>query len=444
MNVDLPFAALVLAACYYAFAFANSHSLVYLAFALVSTSLFLGIKSTGTMYAVIILLMLLLSVCTKLKRQQIKLEIGKNRILKMGLCLLILAPGGFWYLYNLIHYANPLVGVEITFLGHRLFSGMYTLAGLSNSSLIHVFDPLRANDLRVLADQIFNKLSYPILLLSLFSLAFILLSMRRIQELLRSGDKIMLLALSALTFIIYVRTPFSGNYNASMNGLTPFVGQAFRLGFPCLGLIAVVGAMGIEKLKLGDRFILILMLCLFILTALDQRKLIFLVVGTTAILLVNPFDFLSRSFRIAQKNKLRLGVSICSLCILLLSLSMPFLERLRSQNRMKRSYGTTATFIDQALSKQERIAFTNCDRSYVFFGTHFSHDVVSIPYQALNFTGWLKALKEKEIQIVAVGPSSSPLETIEIKKMLQDFPEKFQLIFSSAADENATLYRILN
>ena len=52
--------------------------------------------------------------------------------------------------------------------------------------------------------------------------------------------------------MIYYRTPFSGHFNPNMKEMTSFVGQAFRLGFPCIGLMGVLGAGGLEKLKIPD------------------------------------------------------------------------------------------------------------------------------------------------------------------------------------------------
>lgn len=443
MHVDLPFAAFFLAALYFTQVSATVKPLAHFTCIAMAAAMFLGIKSTGLLYSALLSLAMLGSHAGRIKLARIG-KIPKHKIaLFAGSMAVLLLPGAFWYAYNLIHFGSPMFGVEISIGRHVLFPGMYTPAGLSESSVLHVFKPTRIGDLNFLSSQILSQLSFVFLALLACSGIFIIASMLKFRETMRDRGLLTLIFLTGAAFLIYCKTPFSGNYDAGLNGITDYIGQAFRLGFVFIGLLAVLGALGMERLKVKDPALLFLAIAAFAYAVGGNRKILAAsALMVAAILSVHAGYFSGAVSFLSRNRKPAAGLAGAAVGLLLFSAYLPA-ENIRSRNRLKRSYGPAMDFIDRNVRENERIAFLNSDQGYALFGSTFSHDVIYAPYRDSDSAGWMHALKARHASVIGFGPSTESEANEGIKRFLDHSSDEFKPIYGGDPGREMVLYRLV-
>ncbi len=436
MNVDVPFAAFFLSALYFSLVFSETGSWSYGFLFAMSLSLFMGIKSTGTLYG------LLLIVAMVWVRKGRVFQMNKLGGLGWAIAGLFLIPGLFWYVFNLVRFGNPMVGVQISFAGHVLFPGYYDLAHFSNLTLQHVFHPLRNGDIQFLFHEMFWELSFGFLAIAVFAVVFLVDCVVRFKAFIKSPYSPLYFILSCGALLIYYRTPFSGTYNPNVNAMSSFVGQAFRLGFPFIGLVAVLGAVGMQKLKIPDGLLMTLALGIYFISSSNHGIPRLFTSAVMIIVLLWKSDALTRLTNfVIQKRGFFLIVTGFVLPLLLLIAYSP-LEVTRNKNRFKRSYGPLVDYVDHNLKNDDVIAFPISEASYIFCGSHFSHSVLYIPFLHSDFPGWVNALRQNNVSIIGIGPSTVGTEYETIRALLAGSPDTFEPLFATAPGMEQALFRL--
>ncbi len=436
MNVDLPFAAFFLSALYFALVFSETASWPYGFLLAMSLSLFLGIKSTGLLYG-----LLLIAAMVWMRKGKL---FKKNESNGLGWVIagILLLPGLFWYAYNLVRYGNPMVGVQMSFAGHVIFPGYYNLAHFSNLTLQHVFHPLRNGDIQFLYHEILRELSLGFFIIASFTMVFLFDCIVRFKDFIKSRYSPLLLILCCGALLIYYRTPFSGHYNPNVNEMSSFVGQAFRLGFPFIGLFAVLGAIGMQRMKIPDWLLFALVLSMYLFSSCNQGKTGFYVSAALVILLFWKSDILTQwTCSVIHKRGYFLILTGLALPLLLI-IAFPLLDNKRVQNRMKRSYGPLVDYVDHHLKNEDVIAFPLSEASYIFCGSNFSHTVLYIPFLHSDFPGWVNTLRQNNVSIIGIGPSTVGAQYEEMRALLTSSPDTFEPLFATAPGMEQALFRL--
>ncbi|MDB5103576.1 MAG: hypothetical protein JWP91_1265 [Fibrobacteres bacterium] len=449
MHIDLPFAAYFLAAIYFTLSALESKSMADRICLAMASSMFLGIKSTGLPYA--FWLALAAASCAILADPAgLKGLLKARSIPSLGWVALILGTGAFWYAYNLLRFGNPLVGIRISLGGQTVFPGEITMAGLSESTIAHAFDPFRPGDIGLLYGEILRRLSFPFLILLSLAAVHSVSSLAKIRELLRSPRLSIPMVLAFAAFLLYCKTPFSGSYNTGFKGVSSNTGYAFRLGFPFLGLLAVLGALGLERLKAKDPVILFLAVSAFALSLRGEWKIIAATLSFAAAFLASQDGFLERQASFLARNGRRMAWISGLAALTLFFAGYVAADSIRDGNRLKRSYGPAMDFIGKNLKRGEAIAFPVADHSYALFGSDFSHDVRYRPYRPMRdsgmegIKGWVGALKAEGVSIIGIGPTSSCDSGAAMKTRLDQSPGTLRRIFGNDPGSEPVLYRILD
>ncbi len=436
MNVDLPFAAFFLTALYFAVVFSETGSWPYGFLLAMSLSLFLGIKSTGLLYG-----LLLIAAMVWMRKGKL-FKTNESNGLGWVTAGILLLPGLFWYAYNLARFGNPMVGVQISFAGHIIFPGYYSLAHFSNLTLQHVFHPLRKGDIQFLYHESLRELSFGFFIIAAFAMVFLFECVVRFKDFIKSPYSPLLLILSCGALLIYYRTPFSGHYNPNVNEMSSFVGQAFRLGFPFLGMLVVLGAIGMQRMKIPDWLLLTLVLSMYLFSTCNQGKTSFFASAALVTLLFWKSDILTRwTCSVINKREYFLILTGLTLPLLLL-IAFPLLDTKRDKNRLKRSYGSLVDYVDHNLKNEDVIAFPLSEASYIFCGSHFSHSVLYIPFLHSDFPGWVNTLRQNNVSIIGIGPSTVGAQYEEMRALLTGSPDTFEPLFATAPGMEQALFRL--
>ncbi|MFO0575195.1 MAG: hypothetical protein U1A78_14490 [Polyangia bacterium] len=173
---------------------------------------------------------------------------GKPGLARLAVGLCALGVGLFFYAANTARTGNPLGFVHLQ-LGRRvLLSGDAAfMAGVKQTSLLHLFRLTDPEHIKVLIKVIAFYLEIPFLLLSVMLICSLAAWTRRVAAVALLG-----IACTAL----YAATPYSGDNGSHGWQITTWIGQGLRYGLPALGLFAAVAALGFERLaaRLGPRF----------------------------------------------------------------------------------------------------------------------------------------------------------------------------------------------
>jgi hypothetical protein len=241
--------------------------------------------------------------------------------------------------------------------------------------------------------------------------------------------------------MIYYRTPFSGHFNPNMKEMTSFVGQAFRLGFPCIGLMGVLGAGGLEKLKIPDWILALAVGAIYVQANVHNEKILLIAFCAVGFLLFLKNGFFMRLTALLLNRKaMVLGIAGVVFPLAILMAYGP-MNALRTKNSLKRSYGPAVEFLDRHLISGEVVAFPVSDASYIFCGSNFSHNVLYIPYTHSDFQGWISELRNQNVSIIGVGPASVKSAYDEALALMLNSPDNFELLFGNAPGHEVTLFK---
>ncbi len=416
MHVDLPLGALFVAGVYFGFAYRRTGMPLFRALGVTTAGMLAGIKTTGLLYGVFLLPMLIPS-----RRPGAS---GADRWRSLPFAMAGLIAGGFWYARNLIQVGNPLGHVRVGFGTHTLFPGFVDPAWLSRTTLASVFDPTRAAHWSILAEAVRDELGLPFLILVLSALAVPA----------REGVSRRLAAvagLAGLAFVVYCTTPFSGTrMPPPRESFSVWTEQAFRYAFPFLGILASVSAVGMGALP-GRGAAISSVFALVVLAGVmnwaTACALVF-VVGTLV------------SRHLLRRIEPRRGAAVASLLICLVLLAGTRWLRLRRDRERVREYGGAGDFISAHLARDESVASVLSHRSYLFYGKDFRNEVV-YPSGGASQDQWLADLRRARVALVAIGPLRPGWRTRPELAWISVPGGRFVRVYGADATREPVVYR---
>jgi hypothetical protein len=444
MHIDLAFALFFAAGLYFLLLFYKTGAFNNALMLILSIAMMMGIKASGIPYGALLIFCLFMALI-------FKPNAGKTAkpsafLLLMTLFLLPLI-GGFWYIKNWIETGNPLAFVNVSVFGAQLFAGKTSVSDLSNWTLAHNFQIFNSGHWKILMFAIIKRLQFPFIILiisSLFSLKILF-----VKDFERKKITVMMVLLALAAALMYCVTPFTAD-----NPISPWIGAAFRYGFPFMIIIGILSALAFQEWKtknailltflitsvfLGmmntavidtvkyDRSILLNIEKSVFFTALKSNpKIIFdLIINIlktivpylilTIIAAAAWFILFFKKTLAENLNKKKLlsysigSVLLLMTCAILLSIS----TTARSIN-IKSNYGEVIDYINKNIGAQERIGFAFCDIYYPLYGSRLENRVSRIQLNMNDINSCLSSMKQAKINYLSIGPIQGSISNVNM------------------------------
>lgn len=379
LHVDLPLAAFFMAGTYAALAWGANPSIPMATVLLAAAAMCAGVKTSGIAYAILILVAAgALAIGPRSERRPRRPAPTAIIAALMGASLLV---GVFWYARNIALHGG--IAGPLALTGPTVGS-MAGPVAVVDTTLLRVFDPTAARDWTIFTNQVRLHLGMRFFLLTALAAA----AFGRRDGGIPGRRRIAMVGLLAATALLYAANPFSGGSGASHDRITTWVGPQLRFALPFVGLVAATAAASVRTLR-GTGWAAAIVL---ILTAAstEEKLLPYAAIAlATVTLVVWPTRRWVRPTATAALMALVVGGT--------------FALRMHRDRERVHAYGTAFSYVD-TLEGAPRIGHLLTQRSYILYGRRLRHDVTPAPAARGGKADWLNQLRERGIDIIAVGP----------------------------------------
>lgn len=437
VRVDLALAAFFTMGLTFAVIYRQEHHLGALFLALLCLPLLVALKSSGLVYGLVLLVIL---VITHIDRRAI-LQMPKLAPL---LVLLGIIGGsglaaGYWYGQNWLTYGNPLGAVAVQVGAWTLFPGSITGEQIRHTTLLTLFDLRNLDHWRALGAQLWVQGNLPgVTLLALAVVAWwprdgsqagSPLGARQVfGDASRFKNTIALTLLVGLLLALYWVTPYSGDDGTYGYQLNPqWLGQSMRFALAAGGVLTVLAALGSAALPKGAEWWPQLAVGIGLFT-LAQRSPLYLLAVLLFIALVASWWALGR-WRNGQA-RLRALTQLfiqqpqligAAVVVLLVSMAL-VLTPLRAQRRAQ-AYGELPTIVATTVPTQATITALYSHQSYLAAGPTLQHRVRQAPMTITSGEALLTWLEQQASDFVIFGPLLPQWQIESLRVDLAQMPE---------------------
>lgn len=446
LHVDLAFAAFFMASLYLIVHSVHTMSLGYFALSLSTLGIFLGIKTSGFIYGLILMtvfiLMIFKSIYFDKQFQNFSFKSYGTTIFHFvfgGVFFLLL--GGFWCLRNFIEIGNPIGYIKVQAGNLLIFPGTIDSKVIYRTTLAKTFDSTNLSHWKTVINQMDSQLGIPFFVM--IFLVFVLITTFFIdKKSIRIHTFIGLSTLLVITFVIYWITPYSGTNKALGYQLTPWFGQAIRYAFPFIGLFGVLSAAGAGGTKRTSIHHLTIATVVLIgsISGLYRLGCYFGIKGNK-VLYIGVFLLLICGINRIILGKLIKYPRILYLPILVLILTITLVTREKRDVNRYLFYGSVVDYIEKHTDLNEKIGYIYSHRSYLFYGKKFNRKVLYIPARNKTFLQWIKTLREKDIRLIAIGPMRKEWQSKKELKWLTN-PKVFKRVLGGLSIKGITIYQL--
>ena len=318
---------------------------------------------------------------------------------------------GVWYFNNWLVYGNPLGAVALQLGGWTLFPGDLTGADVRRTMLLSLFLPTDPNHWRALASQLWQQGWLPGGALALLALTSWLPPARQPKRWhVRSGLTLLYILLVA----IYWVTPYSGDDGSYAYQLTDqWLGQSMRFALAAAGVLTLLAALGGGALPQAKRWLPPVAVTLALLTLAQRSTLYLLAVVGFVVLVVGWYGLRWLTSRRGTINRVPMTdlqpfvakhnqLLLIGMVIILLGGSFA-LQPLRAQRRYA-AYGALPQVIEQRTPPQATIAALYSHQSYLAAGEQMQRRVVQAPLTIKDVDELRAWLTEQHIDFLLLGP----------------------------------------
>ncbi len=507
LHVDMPLAAFFTVALYLVFSYDRTRSVTELSLLLAAMGMLLGLKITGLIYVCfIVAVVIILEIGRYLTRYKYnKSGVNFSRLFNFRVaigvaCLLFL--GGFWYARNFVEIQNSMADMSAVKIASTKISalpGNLNLSKLQQSTLTSQFNPSNLSHWKTFGLQAIARLQVPFFAI-LGQVLFLPIACINRQNIISRKRLFCLLALLIGVGFLYWNTPYSSGTGGERAGqLSSLLGYNFRYGFSFLSVLGITAAVSATLIGTRTEAIAFVVLISSILGIISST--IFDLIRTNFFLGKSEFwgsailDTFKNSPRLASelavnllKNDLAaLGVyaalyiiflgllwraffcqnpdtnvfskiaalfypsyrkaAIALILLLIIAASFGALEK-RNLNR-ERIYQGLYEYIELNLAPREKIGYLCSERSYLFYGRNLNQQVLHVPLKSERLSEWLDELRQKNVEIVAVGPLKLGwLNKKNWWQLTMDVPwlensnSPFVRVFGQDAEKEPVFYRL--
>ncbi|MBV9388063.1 MAG: hypothetical protein JOZ78_16705 [Chroococcidiopsidaceae cyanobacterium CP_BM_ER_R8_30] len=135
------------------------------------------------------------------------------------------------------------------------------------------------------------------------------------------------------------------------------------------------------------------------------------------------------------------GITIATSMLVGIVVTITLIARKERDVHRREVYNGILEYIDTSLSKNEIIGFVSSDRSYLFYGKELNRKVLFIPSKSNSLPEWLNVIRERGINIVAIGPLQTWMSNKEVS-WLENPNGPFTRVFGQDPRKEPTLYRL--
>jgi len=445
MHVDLPFAAMFVSALYFALLYLRTRVFAYLALSLAALGLFVGIKTTGPMYGLLlagVFVFLGIKSRTGGTSRANDANEGFRFGIPLGIAIVVCALflGGFWYVRNFADVGNPLGYVRIGIGGLTLFPGPLTVADFQQTTLARLFHVTNLAHWKVLLGQVWLNLHVPF---AAMALEAALLPM--VFLLGRAGERrqylMGLAALLLLTGWLYWNTPYSADNGSNQLQITPFVGGQMRFAFPFIALLGVTGAVVSTTLRMRDE---ILAAVVAVSAGLAMNKpypfyaIVFLLFVWAVFVIVKGAN--AGAGAVTRSRLTTRAVAAAVLVVALVAAS--YAARETRDARRVEAYGVILNYIEKNVGRDEIIGHLTSNRGYLFYGKNLNRRNEYIGATGDDRAAWISDLRQRGVSVVAVGPFYGPWKSSKELAWLERPDGPFVRVFGQNPETEPVLFRL--
>ena len=315
--------------------------------------------------------------------------------------------GSFWYVKNWLSVGNPLGYLEISLGSWLIYTGNRTLVDYNRTTLWSIFDVTNRADWQVLRNQLWKQYAYP-LVVFLGSAVVLPVGLWRQKWRLPPGgytQLIVLLSVTALSGLLYLRTPFTGDTLVGTNEwqVTGWIGQAMRFAFPFITMLTILAAQSIQYLDVPAWIIEILGALLIGATIILNGVLAPLLLGLLIFVVWQLFArFEAMAARLTNRPPLRLALLVVGLTAAAFLFQEIDKRREAARGEM---FNEITLFVDHELDANSRLAYMFNLTSYPLYGSDLKGDIIFLDGVQMERLETLQAqLAEESISLLAVGP----------------------------------------
>jgi hypothetical protein len=440
VHVDLALGAFFLAALALLLAYHETRRIAAGVTAVAALALATGIKTTGLMYAV----MLLFASAVVLEWPWAQWIRSRRSIAKLaGIALALgfgaVVIGGGWYLRNWLETGNPLYPIRIALGNLTVFPGLVTSADIARTTLAVMFDVQRADHWNALFSALNSELSWPGLLLLVLGAAGVIVTLLRYRSVARFREKLLIILLSGLTLLLYMHLPFTGDNGSRGWQITPWIGTQMRFAVAFLGMWTIMATCGAETLRIPSK-----LMVLFSITACGwalyqisgQWLLIGAILAGVGLLLLNRRREMAQQWQrplIRRSLLVLVGTGV---------IFGSFALRLEHDEQRRAIYGNTQDWLDEHLTDRDRLGYVLSPSKYLLYGRHLDRKNEFVPLAAAQTQAdWLALLRARGITHFAIGPLQTDWLNYPQVKWLED-QRFFDRVLGSDAAHEIVIYRL--
>jgi hypothetical protein len=333
--------------------------------------------------------------------------------------------GLYWYARNWVILGNPFGTIAFQILGWEIWPGAISRADLARTTLATLFDPGRVEDWQVLWGVIYRWLGIPFGVLVVLAVLGIWRADRR--PFLSRRRLALVIILTLITAITYWTTPYSGDNGEHGWRVTPWIEVGLRYGFPCLALLGVLGALGLNSLAVPGWVVLVVpvttsLMGLLVQIAPGEWPLRFAVLVALIFCLPLVRERLWRPW-------LTMGVGLVALIIFL---GFTFLARDSREYQRGRVFGRYFFALEEWTGPSETVGIVNVQRIYPAAGRAWKRRLVPTLPQTENENVWIEDLRAQAISVLLVGHATPGAEYAAAVKRVQEWVRReggpFELI----------------
>jgi len=396
-----------------------------------SIGMVMGIKTTGLIYGLLLGITFIFLEYANIQQSKTRLvnaiKVYKTSIWSvLSISMIFILIGGFWYLKNVIETGNPIGPISIAIGGYEVLAGETNFTYYRDTSLLFNFILSDNTDWKMFFYEIFQWLNLPffIIVLSVFSLPFLLLKSTKLAI---KQETYCVLIILIIAGVIYLVTPCTGLPSV-------YTGMGFRFGFCFIGLLGVVSAVALSVLKPKAEIITaIVVVCCY--NVIGNYRFI-----SVAVVIIFIFILLRHilpdRFIVLRKHWVTWLLVISSIAMIILSFNM----RNVKENKLLKAYGYIYSHISKYIHPNETIGYIGRNRSYLLYGNNLKRKVIYAPSECDSLEQWLEKLHKSGIDVIAYLPEGRDDTTCELN-WLVDPDGTFVRVFGHVGSIDPVLYR---